>query len=582
MEDHNFVVGQEFPDVKAFRNAIKEAAIAQHFELRIIKSDLIRYFAKCASEGCPWRIRAVKLPNASTFTIRSLEGTHTCGKNALNGHHQASVDWIVSFIEERLRDNINYKPKDILHDIHKQYGITIPYKQAWRAKERGLAAIYGSSEEGFYLLPSYCEEIKKTNPGSVAEVFTTGADSRFQRLFISFYASIHGFVNGCLPIVALGGIQLKSKYLSTFLSATSFDADGGMFPLAFAVVDVENDESWTWFLSELHNALEVNTECLPQIIFLSDGQKGIVDAIRRKFTKSSHAFCMRHLSENIGKEFKNSRLIHLLWSAAYATTINAFREKMAEIDEVSPNAGIWLQHFHPSQWALVYFEGTRYGHLSSNIEEFNKWILEAQELPIIQVIERIQSKLKTEFDDRRLKSSSWFSVLTPSAERRMVEAINRASTYQVLRSDEVEFEVISADRSDIVNIGSHSCSCRDWQLYGIPCSHAVAALISSRKDVYAYTAKCFTVASYRDTYAEVLHPVPGKLEWRTDESALDNDIAVVRPPKFRRPPGRPEKKRICVEDHNRDKHTVHCSRCNQTGHYKTTCKAEMISSIEQF
>lgn len=582
MEDHNFVVGQEFPDVKAFRNAIKEAAIAQHFELRIIKSDLIRYFAKCASEGCPWRIRAVKLPNASTFTIRSLEGTHTCGKNALNGHHQASVDWIVSFIEERLRDNINYKPKDILHDIHKQYGITIPYKQAWRAKERGLAAIYGSSEEGFYLLPSYCEEIKKTNPGSVAEVFTTGADSRFQRLFISFYASIHGFVNGCLPIVALGGIQLKSKYLSTFLSATSFDADGGMFPLAFAVVDVENDESWTWFLSELHNALEVNTECMPQIIFLSDGQKGIVDAIRRKFTKSSHAFCMRHLSENIGKEFKNSRLIHLLWSAAYATTINAFREKMAEIEEVSPNAGIWLQHFHPSQWALVYFEGTRYGHLSSNIEEFNKWILEAQELPIIQVIERIQSKLKTEFDDRRLKSSSWFSVLTPSAERRMVEAINRASTYQVLRSDEVEFEVISADRSDIVNIGSHSCSCRDWQLYGIPCSHAVAALISSRKDVYAYTAKCFTVASYRDTYAEVLHPVPGKLEWRTDESALDNDIAVVRPPKFRRPPGRPEKKRICVEDHNRDKHTVHCSRCNQTGHYKTTCKAEMISSIEQF
>jgi hypothetical protein len=154
MEDYNFVVGQVFPDVKAFRNAIKEAAIAQHFELRIIKSDLIRYFAKCASDGCPWRIRAVKLPNASKFIIRSLEGTHTCGRNALNGHHQASVDWIVSFIEERLRDNINYKPKDILHDIHKQYGITIPYKQAWHAKERGLAAIYGSSEEGFYLLPS--------------------------------------------------------------------------------------------------------------------------------------------------------------------------------------------------------------------------------------------------------------------------------------------------------------------------------------------------------------------------------------------------------------------------------------------
>lgn len=64
MENHCFVVGQEFPDVKAFRSAIKEAAIAQHFELRIVKSDLIRYIAKCAAEGCPWHIRAVKLPNA--------------------------------------------------------------------------------------------------------------------------------------------------------------------------------------------------------------------------------------------------------------------------------------------------------------------------------------------------------------------------------------------------------------------------------------------------------------------------------------------------------------------------------------
>ncbi|XP_019447190.1 PREDICTED: uncharacterized protein LOC109350404 [Lupinus angustifolius] len=387
----------------------------------------------------------------------------------------------------------------------------------------------------------------------------------------------------CLPIVGLGGIQLTSKYLSTLLSATSFDANGELFPLAFGVVDVENDDSWTWFLSELHKALEVNTESMPQVIFLSHGQKGIMDAVRMKFPNSSHAFCMRHLSESIGKEFKNSRLIHLLWKAAYASTTMVFKEKMAEIHEVSSEASKWLQQFHPSQWALVYFEGTRYGHLSSNIVEFSKWILEARELPIIQVIERIHSKLKVEFNDRRLKSCSWFSVLAPSAESRMVEAISQASTYQVLRSDEFEFEVLSDDRSEIVNIGSHSCSCHNWQLYGIPCSHAAAALISCRKDVYAYTEKCFTVASYKETYAEEIHPIPGKLDCRkTDESIMDDDILVVRPPKFRRPPGRPEKKRICVEDLNRDKHTVHCSRCNQTGHYKTTCKAEMIDSIEQF
>lgn len=582
MDSHNFVVGQEFPDVKAFRNAIKEAAIAQHFELRIIKSDLIRYFAKCAGEGCPWRIRAVKLPNAPTFTIRSLEGVHTCGKNAQNGHHQASVDWIVNFIEERLRDDINYKPKDILHDIHKQYGITIPYKQAWRAKERGLAAIYGSSEEGYYLLPSYCDQIKKTNPGSIAEVYTTGADNRFQRLFVSFYACIYGFLNGCLPILSLGAIQLKNKYLGTLLSAMSFDADGGLFPLAFGVVDTEDDESWTWFLSELHKALEMSGESMPHLTFLSDGQRGVLDAIGTKFPNSSQAICLHHLSENIGKEFKNSRLIHLLWKAATATTSISFKERMAEIEDVSPEAANWILQYSSSRWALVHYEGTRYGHLSSNIEEFNRWILEFRELPVLQVVERIHNKLMVEFETRRSKINSLFSILAPSAEKRLMEAINHASAYQVLRSDEVEFEVLSLDRSDIVNIGTRCCSCRDWQLYGIPCSHAVAALISCRKDVYAFTEKCFTLDSYRETYAVEIHPIPERIEWRKMSEDADDDIQVVRPPKYRRPPGRPEKKRICIEDVNREKHVVHCSRCNQTGHYKTTCKADAMSSIEQF
>ncbi|XP_073292598.1 uncharacterized protein [Primulina huaijiensis] len=580
MEDCHFVVGQEFFDVKAFRNAIKEVAIAQHFELRIIKSDLIRYIAKCAAEGCPWRIRAVKLPNAPTFAIRSLGGAHTCGRNAHTGHHQASVDWIVNFIEERLRDNINYKPKDILHDVYRQYGITIPYKQAWRAKERGLQAIFGSSEESYCLLPAYCVQIVKSNPGSVAEVFTSVADNRFQRVFVSFYASICGFVNGCLPVVGLGGIKLKSKYLGTLLSATSFDADGGLFPLAFGVVDMENDESWMWFLSELHKALEMNTEMIPRLTFLSDGHKGISDAIKRKFPAASNAICMRYLTESIGKEFKNPSLIQLLWKAAYATTTTGFKKKMVELEEISSEATKWLQQYPPSRWALCYFEGARYGHLSSNIDEFNQWIVEARELPIIQVIECIHSKLMANFEDKRAKSESWFSMLVPYAEHHIMESMNRASIYQVLRSDEVEFEVLSAERSEIVNTGTRSCSCRDWQLYGIPCSHAVAALLFSRKDVYSFSEKYFTVSNFCKAYAEEIHSIPGKIEWKKEyENTMGDEIRPVRPPKVRRPPGRPEKKRMCVDEFSREKHTVHCSRCNQTGHYKSTCKSDVCCNI---
>lgn len=577
MADPSFVVGQQFEDVKTFRKAIKDAAIAQHFELKIIKSDLVRYFAKCAKEDCPWRIRAVKLPNSQAFKIRRIEGMHTCGRNAQLGHHQASVDWIVNLIEERLRYNVNYKPKDILHDIQKQYGITIPYKQAWRAKERGLAAIYGSSEEGYCILPAYCEQIKKQNPGSVAHVLTTGSEHRFQRLFISFSASMHGFLHGCLPLVGLGGMQLKSKYLGTLLSVTSFDADGGLFPVAFAIVDVETDESWMWFLSEFHKLLEMNTETIPKLTILSDGRKGIVDATKRKFPSANHGVCLSHLTETINREFKNSRLVNLLWRAACSITTTSFKERMAEIEDISPDAAKWIQQIQPCHWAVVYFEGLRFGHLSSNTDEFHKWILDTHELPVIQVVESIHNRLIKEFKERQAMGNTWASVLAPSAEKLLLQAIQSTASYQVLRSDEVEFEVLSADRSHIVNIGTRSCSCRDWQLYGIPCSHAAAALASCKKDVYEYTEKQFTVASYIRTYSHAINPLACKSEWtkRTQFQAGN-----VRPPKFRRPPGRPEKKHLCIEESNREKHTVHCSRCNQTGHYKRTCKADAIPMIE--
>lgn len=59
---YELAVGQEFPDVKSCRRALRDCAIALHFEIQTVKSDKTRFTAKCASEGCPWRIHAAKLP----------------------------------------------------------------------------------------------------------------------------------------------------------------------------------------------------------------------------------------------------------------------------------------------------------------------------------------------------------------------------------------------------------------------------------------------------------------------------------------------------------------------------------------
>lgn len=571
-------VGQEFPDVKSCRRALRDTAIALHFEVQTIKSDKTRFTAKCAAEGCPWRIHAAKLPGVPTFTIRTIHDTHTCGGINHLGHQQASVQWVASSMEQRLRENPNYKPKEILEEIHRVHGITLSYKQAWRGKERIMAAMRGSFEEGYRLLPQYCEQVKRTNPGSIASVYGNSTDNCFQRLFISFQASIYGFLNACRPLLGLDRTYLKSKYLGTLLLATGFDGDGALFPLAFGVVDEENDENWMWFLSELHNLLEINTENMPRLTILSDRLKCIVDGVEANFPTAFHGFCMRHLSESFRKEFNNPMLGKLLWDAAYALTVIEFEAKVLEIEEMSQDAGYWIRRIPPRLWATAYFEGTRFGHLTANIiESLNSWIAEASGLPIIQMMECIRRQLMTWFNERRETSMQWTSILVPSAERRVAEALEHARTYQVLRANEAEFEVISHEGTNIVDIRNRCCLCRGWQLYGLPCAHAVAALLSCRQNVHRFTESCFTVATYRKTYSQTIHPIPDKSLWKEiSENDLNANKAlevIINPPKSLRPPGRPRKRRVRAEDRGRVKRVVHCSRCNQTGHFRTTCAA---------
>ena len=579
--NHELVVGQEFPEVQSCRRALRDAAIALRFEIQTVKSDKTRFTAKCATEGCPWRIHCAKLPGVPTFTIRTIHESHTCGGITHLGHQQASVQWVANSVEQSLKENPHYKPKEILEEIHRVHGITLSYKQAWRGKERVMATVRGSFEEGYRLLPQYCDQIRRTNPGSIALVYANPMDSSFHRLFVSFQASIYGFLNACRPLIGLDRTLLKSKYLGTLLYATGFDGDGALFPLAFGVVDEENDDNWMWFLSELHNLLEINTENMPRLTILSDRQKVIVEGVEANFPTAFHGFCMRHLSDSFRKEFNNAHLVSLLWEAAQVLTVIEFEAKVFEIEEISQEAAYWIRRIPPRLWATSYFEGTRFGHLTANVvESLNSWILEASGLPIIQMMECIRRQLMTWFNERRETSMQWTSILVPSSERRVSEALERARAYQVLRANEAEFEVISHEGTNIVDIRNRCCLCRGWQLHGLPCAHAVAALLSCRQNVHRYTESCFTVATYRKAYSQTIHPIPDKTLWKemTDDGGGggggDNAVEIIiNPPKSLRPQGRPRKRRVRAEDRGRVKRVVHCSRCNQTGHFRTTCAA---------
>ncbi|XP_026408429.1 uncharacterized protein LOC113303600 isoform X2 [Papaver somniferum] len=163
---------------------------------------------------------ARKLPNEPQFSIKGFCLEHTCIGDPLGRNSSANPEFVARCVIEKLKTStasVLPKPAEIANDFWTSHNTLIPYHVAWKARNIVLEKINGSYDESYKLVPSLCEMIKRTNPGSVAK-FTYGRnDNCFDSVTISFDAPMRGFINGCRPIVGLDGCHLKGKYGEPFM-----------------------------------------------------------------------------------------------------------------------------------------------------------------------------------------------------------------------------------------------------------------------------------------------------------------------------------------------------------------------------
>jgi len=247
---------------------------------------------------------------------------------------------------------------------------------------------------------------------------------------------------------------LKSKYKGILLAATATDANGQLFPLAYAIVSIENDDNWLWFLRLLRETIEANTpnllvereELADRLVFLSDRQKGLIEGVERVFPHSPHGFCMKHLEENFHKQFKNVELKKLLWKAARALTKEDFDAALEGMKLINPRTVPWLYaNAHPIHWAELYFPGRRYGHLTSNIaESLNSKLLPAREMPVLTLLESIRKTLMDWFAKKRQLEVNTSGLVVKKVATQIQDVINsEARRYRFRQRIDTQYEVNS-------------------------------------------------------------------------------------------------------------------------------------------
>ncbi|KAF3537824.1 hypothetical protein F2Q69_00024951 [Brassica cretica] len=146
--------------------------------------------------------------------------------------------------------------------------------------------------------------------------------------------------------------------------------------------------------------------------------------------------------------------------------------------------------------------------------------------------------------------------------------------YEVKEIAEKEYEVRNKMGSSFhVNIGTLSCSCFEFQMLSIPCSHAISAALRANVEVDTLVTEAYKVAFLRRAYEGSIAPVTDY----TTLSDLPTAFSALRlsPPATRRPPGRPKKLRYFSRGEKLVKsfrRRIACSRCKALGHNKATCK----------
>ncbi|KAL6342275.1 hypothetical protein AAG906_006904 [Vitis piasezkii] len=480
-------------------NAIYLMSVGGHFRYKFKRNCLKHMTVISVVEGCPWKVHTFRNEhNLFLEDVLVSEPVVRCNR-------------ATTMIDDVIRSNPDYLPRQICKDFHQQYIMQLNYCVP---------------QCSYKLLPWLCTRLIETNPGTITE-YRCLDDGHFMQLFVALSVSIHRFKMGCQPIILINSSHMSGPYKGALFSTSSYDADDGMFPLAYGLFSSENYKDWLWFLEKLKMVI------------------GIIRSVLEVFGSENHAHCYRHIKENFSnfltklntKERKwKENVLQILDSITYARLHCDYEVVMDTLRTFNHDLAKWVEDNNPQHWVISKFKKMRWDKMTSNlVESFNSWLRHERHHNICVFFIEHMDKLGSLLVEYKNGLVKWNGCIGENY-----------ITYLHLGS---LMKVSNGKTFLEVDLMKRTCTCKAWQMSGTPCDHACAIIWRMGFDVSDYVDDWYKYNLQEKIYSGnlrtlVTHDMPMIDEDGIVRDALDHTHPFLNLLTTKRPPGRPRKCRI--------------------------------------
>ncbi|XP_066361349.1 uncharacterized protein [Miscanthus floridulus] len=491
-EDPSMTVGSMYPNMTEFKLALSQHAIKNEFEYNTERSgpkQLRPYCSRKEADNCPWRIHASTTADRITVMVKKNPSAHCCSSSRRKKRvRNATRHWICEKVKDWLIQDATLGASALQEKLKEHYKVTIHYKRVFDGKNLALKHLYGDWDSSFDNLYRFKAQVESCCP--------------------------EGFLSGCRPYLAVDSTFLTGKFKGQLASASAVDGHNWLYPVALGVFDSETNDNWIWFMTQLREAIGSPRG----LAICTDARQAVMVGVAEVFPQAEHRECMFHLVSNFKKKFHGKVFDDHLWAAAYSWNSYLFEKHWAAMKVARPAATDYLRQCHKKLWTRSQFLTIcKVDYVTNNLaESFNNWIKPHKSMNLDDLMDKIRQMVMTKWHQRRKIGQKLDGLILPHIIKELNEK-SRELNLEVLECGPHVAEITALGGSAfrfVVNLEDRTCSCREWQVSGLPCKHALAFITTlANGKIEMHVDSYYSIEKFRAAYAQLIPAMIDKTQW---------------------------------------------------------------------